>query len=95
MVRLKDAYVTLITYCTLSFNSNMVRLKVLKVVKDVDDKEVFQFQYGAIKRPDKVNLIIVNQCFNSNMVRLKEVRIYCIFVYQISFNSNMVRLKDN
>ncbi len=34
---------------------------------------LFQFQYGAIKRPDKSPVLDHQECFNSNMVRLKAV----------------------
>ena len=53
------------------FNSNMVRLKDVRTIKLANQKLLFQFQYGSIKSPILVLLVIIMTSFNSNMVRLK------------------------
>jgi len=48
-----------------------VRLKVIKFTgKQI--VEIFQFQFGAIKRNGETNQTFAGLDFNSNLVRLKE-----------------------
>ncbi len=53
-----------------SFNSTMVRLKVIIIYKD-NNRIMFQFHYGSIKGRVAYGVLSPYQCFNSTMVRLK------------------------
>ena len=55
------------------FNSNMVRLKELASNSGFGERNMFQFQYGTIKRSINLPKTWVFPCFNSNMVRLKVI----------------------
>ena len=54
-----------------TFNSSMVRLKVVSGNYSPGITPNFQFQYGTIKSIFSVNLIFIKASFNSSMVRLK------------------------
>jgi len=49
-VRLKDGRINGSGGGNANFNSNLVRLKVLKKRKPTQSVQEFQFQFGAIKR---------------------------------------------
>ena len=72
----------------------MVRLKDLSH-QVVGSTEMFQFQYGTIKRHYHYVLNGFKSSFNSNMVRLKVLSQVRTTHGGRSFNSNMVRLKEN
>ena len=73
MVRLKVTCLLRLSRCNLNFNSNMVRLKAEYDQSNKFYYHKFQFQYGSIKRRDRIiSCVIIIRYFNSNMVRLKE-----------------------
>ena len=53
------------------FNSNMVRLKEWAGRSKYRHSAWFQFQYGSIKRKERIAKLRITANFNSNMVRLK------------------------
>ena len=72
MVRLKVVFPFIIVVVFISFNSNMVRLKVLLGLFYYTLLLVFQFQYGTIKSFSNQKRSLCIRRFNSNMVRLKD-----------------------
>ncbi len=93
MVRLEGVTEILTQPKQLRFNSNMVRLKDIFFTLNVYT-DMFQFQYGTIKRRLKKSCPKLLTGFNSNIVRLKESLWFVSYLWVSCFNSNMVRLKD-
>ena len=71
MVRLKAVAVHYENHFFHSFNSKMVRLKVLTYYPNGEVFKMFQFQNGSIKSLGNVNKAAADEGFNSKMVRLK------------------------
>ncbi len=95
MVRLKGGSGSTLIACEQSFNSNMVRLKAVCQARNRNRRNVFQFQYGSIKRNPDFTAHLSHVGFNSNMVRLKVCVVETTRHMLFSFNSNMVRLKES
>ncbi len=70
MVQLKDKWCVYALHRDAYFNSNMVQLKE-KHARGASCFNVFQFQYGTIKRNYTMDASSCLPNFNSNMVQLK------------------------
>ncbi len=80
---------------TLSFNSNVVRLKAIQFLSGVRVATQFQFQCGTIKR---LNISspggnVTEFQFQCGTIKRAKFDHYITF-WNGSFNSNVVRLKD-
>ena len=90
---IKRTAVVAIIAALYSFNSNMVRLKVLLIFRFVAPMGMFQFQYGSIKRGFLFFALPFNEVFQFQYGSIKSSVIDIINTSMPSFNSNMVRLK--
>ena len=77
-----------------SFNSKLVRLKVLGRFLFQSFIPEFQFQTGSIKRQLRIRNDMYKKCFNSKLVRLKVwEQMRAVDSVLDRFNSKLVRLK--
>jgi len=59
----------------------------------INERNIFQFHYGSVKRVDVNSIYTAAMNFNSTMVRLKVNNYLVIYNHIFYFNSTMVRLK--
>ena len=94
MGRLKAGLRFILTQIVKSFNSTMVRLKVLLPCLREPAICLFQFHNGSIKSARIIKDQVRRVSFNSTMVRLKAIYSGEVKTYMEGFNSTMVRLKE-